>query len=66
MHTLLRHSSNFKENEHKQVTGYREASTLLLGPYLFPCRLFFRLRIIMHCVTIQFNSIGSVPNPFGV
>jgi hypothetical protein len=63
---LLRHRSNFKENEHKQVTGYREASTFLLNPYLFFSRLFFRLRIIMHCMAIQFNFLGPVPNPFGV
>jgi hypothetical protein len=54
-YTLLRYSSNFEENEHKQVTGYGEASTSLLSPYLFYFRHFFRLRIAW-----SFNSILSV------
>jgi hypothetical protein len=43
-YTLLRYYSNFEGNEHKQVTGYREASTFLLSPYistLFPPFLSF-------------------------
>ena len=49
-----------EENEHKQVTEYHEASTYLLSPYLFSFRCFFRLRITMRLVAIQFNSIGPV------
>ena len=36
------------------------------SPYLFLFHHFFRLRITMHCMAIQFNSIGPVSNPFGV
>jgi|SRR5882762_4954044 len=65
-YTLLRYSSNFEENDHKQVTGYREASTSLLSPYLFSFRRFFRLCITMHRMVIQFNSISPVSNLPGV
>jgi hypothetical protein len=49
---LLRYSSNFEENEHKQVTGYCEVSAFLLSPYLFSFLHFSRLRITMYCMAI--------------
>jgi len=44
-YTLLCYGSNFEENEHKQVTGYCEASTFFQSPYLFSFHCFVRLHI---------------------
>jgi len=55
---LLRYGSNFEENEHKQVTVYREASTFLLSPYLFffPPFISFTHHNTSYCHSIQFNQ----------
>jgi len=62
---LLRYGSNFEENEHKQVTVYREASTFLLSPYLF---FFLPFISFTHHNTSYGHSIqfSPVSNPFGV
>jgi len=49
---ILCYSSNFEENEHKQVMGYCDASTFLLSPYLFSFCHFFHLCITMHSMAI--------------
>jgi len=49
--------SNFEGNEHKQVTGYCEASTFLLTPYistLFPTFLSFTHHKAFHGHSIIF------------